>query len=203
MNGKREPLTYSQFNAVVRAYLHDDKVAQIESGQLSETEYDVICADPPWQYDNSGFDQSAAEHYPTMDVQALCDLPEKDETFPKFADPSVLFLWATSPLLPAAITVMAAWGFEYKACMVWVKDRAPGMGWWVKTRHELLLIGARGSSMPKEKVDSVIEAAVAEHSVKPVEAYDAIDLMFPPGLRRVECFARQERTGWQAWGNEV
>jgi N6-adenosine-specific RNA methylase IME4 len=48
----------------------------------------------------------------------------------------------------------------------------------------------------------VIEAAVADHSRKPIEAYAAIDRMFP-GLRRVELFARAPRPGWDAWGNEV
>jgi N6-adenosine-specific RNA methylase IME4 len=196
-------LSVTEFKALIRGRLHGDKIAAIAAGTLTAAEYDVICADPPWQYDNSGFAQSAAAHYPTMDVQAICDLVDTDPTFPKFADPSVLFLWATSPLLPAAVTVMTAWGFDYKACLVWVKDRAPGLGWWLKTRHELLLVGARGSSTPLEKVDSVITAAVAEHSQKPLEAYDAIDRMFPPGLRRVECFARTKRDGWEVWGNEV
>jgi N6-adenosine-specific RNA methylase IME4 len=138
-----------------------------------------------------------------MTVEAIAALPTTDPTFPQFADPCVLFLWATSPLLPAAGTVMAAWGFDYKACLVWVKDRAPGLGWWINTRHELLLVGARGQTTPIEKVDSVIEATVAGHSRKPIEAYAAIDCMFPPGLRRVEVFARAKRPGWDAWGNEV
>jgi len=199
----RQRLSVTELKALVRDYLHGAKVAAIAAGKLTAAEYDVVCADPPWQYDNSGFKQSAAEHYPTMDLQAICDLPETDETFPKFADPSVLFLWATSPLLPAATTVMAAWGFDYKACLVWVKDRAPGLGWWLNTRHELLLVGSRGTTTPLEKVDSVINAAVAEHSRKPIEAYAAIDRMYPPGLRRVECFARTPRAGWEVWGNEV
>lgn len=196
-------LSVSDFKALVRARMHQAKVEAIAAGTLKETEYDVICADPPWAYDNSGFDQSAAAHYPVMDVDAIANLPDTDSTFPKFADPSVLFLWATSPLLPAATAVMAAWGFEYKACIVWVKDRAPGLGWWLKTRHELLLVGARGSSTPLEKIDSVIEASVSDHSRKPDEVYAAIDRMYPPGLRRVEVFARAKRNDWDVWGNEV
>lgn len=196
-------LSVSEFKAVIRTFEHNGKIAAIAAGRLTAGEYDVVCADPPWQYDNSGFTQSAAAHYPVLDVDAIAALPTTDPTFPKFADPCVLFLWATSPLLPAAQTVMTAWGFEYKACLVWVKDRAPGVGWWLNTRHELLLIGARGSSIPIEKVDSVITATVAEHSRKPLEAYAAIDRMYPPGLRRVECFARGPRENWDVWGNEV
>jgi N6-adenosine-specific RNA methylase IME4 len=191
-----------QLTDAVRARAHGDKVAAITAGRLPSGVYDVICADPPWRYDNSGFDQSAAAQYPTLDVQAICDLPETDPTFPKFAEPSVIFVWATSPLLPAAVTVLTAWGFEYKACLVWVKDRAPGLGWWLKTRHELLLVGVRGSMTPLEKVDSVIIADVDGHSHKPDIAYAVIAQMFP-GLRYVECFARTPRDGWDVWGNEV
>lgn len=194
--------TFSEFKAIVRAHSHQARVAAIAAGTLPQTEYDVICADPPWAYDNSGFEQSAAAHYPVMEDAAICMLPQTDDTFPKFANPSVLFLWATSPRLPSAHAVMAAWGFDYKACMVWVKDRAPGLGWWLLTRHELLLIGAKGSSTPLEKIDSVMEASVGDHSRKPDEAYAAIERMFP-GLRCVEVFARNERPGWDVWGNEV
>jgi N6-adenosine-specific RNA methylase IME4 len=197
-----ENLTVSKVREILRADAHDAKVAAITRGDLPIGEYDVVCADPPWQYDNSGFDQSAAAHYPTMTVEAIGALPLSDPTFPQFADPCVLFLWATSPLVDVAVGVMAEWGFDYKACLVWVKDRAPGLGWWVHTRHELLLVGVRGHTTPIEKVDSVIEAAVADHSRKPIEAYAAIDRMFP-GLRRVEIFARAPRDGWDAWGNEV
>lgn len=197
-----EQLTVTQVRALVRTIAHQGKVAAIIAGRLPSGVYDVICADPPWQYDNSGFHQSAAAHYPAMDDDAIGALPATDQTFPKFADPSVLFLWATSPRLPSAHAVMAAWGFDYKACMVWVKDRAPGLGWWLQTRHELLLIGAKGSSTPQERIDSVVEAAVGDHSRKPDEAYAAIERMFP-GLRRVEVFARGARPGWDAWGNEA
>jgi len=186
-----------------RAETFSAKVAAIKSGELPATEYDVICADPPWSYDNAGFDQSAANHYPTMDVDAICALPQTDPTFPKFADTAVLFLWATAPLLPSAFDVMTAWGFCYKTKFVWVKDRAPGLGWWAQSKHEDLLIGHRGEPMsPMELVDNVITADVSTHSRKPDEAYARIDRMFP-GLRRVEVFARQPRAGWAVWGNEV
>jgi N6-adenosine-specific RNA methylase IME4 len=197
-----EDLSVSDVRELIRLAAHADKVAAIARGALPSGEYDIVVADPPWQYDNSGFAQSAAAHYPTLTTDAISALPTTDLTFPKFADPCVLFLWATSPLLPAAHAVLDAWGFGYKACMVWVKDRAPGVGWWLDTRHELILIGVRGSGRPLEKVDSVISAPVDGHSHKPAEAYAAIDRMWP-GLRRVECFAREARPGWDRWGNEV
>jgi N6-adenosine-specific RNA methylase IME4 len=164
--------------------------------------FEVLCADPPWAYDNSGFTQSAAEQYPTLDIDAIAALPETEPTFPKAADDSVLFLWATSPLLEDSFRVMQAWGFEYKASLVWAKDSAPGIGWWVRTRHELLLIGERGSLHPVVTPDSVVAAANGRHSEKPDEFYRLIESMYPQ-FRRVELFARTERPGWSAWGNEI
>jgi N6-adenosine-specific RNA methylase IME4 len=159
--------------------------------------YCVVYADPPWSYDNSGFDQSAAAQYPTMTTADIAALPIVDIA----ADDCVLFLWATSPLLPEALRVMAAWGFEYKASRVWVKDRAPGIGWFVRTRHEFLLIGVRGSMHPAEKLDSVIEAPVTRHSAKPEDVYGDIEHCY--GGPRIELFARKTREGWESWGDEV
>ena len=164
---------------------------------LPPNQYRVIYADPPWSYDNSGFDQSAASQYPTMTVDEICDLPVDERA----ADESVLFLWATSPLLPEALLVMESWGFEYKASRVWIKDRAPGMGWFGKTRHELLLIGVRGQGHPLEKLDSVIEAPVTRHSAKPPIVYEDIERCYKGPY--IELFARIEREGWESWGNEV
>lgn len=200
-NGEFTALTKSEFKELIRQVKHKAKIDAIEVGSVPSGVYDVIAADPPWAYDNAGFEQSSAGHYPTMDVDTICRLPQTSETFPKFADPAVLFLWATSPLLPSALTVMAAWGFEYRGSLVWIKDKAPGLGWWLKTRHELLLVGVRGSCTPIEKVDSVIDSAAQKHSEKPAEAYARIVTMFP-GLRNVECFARAPRPGWDVWGDE-
>jgi N6-adenosine-specific RNA methylase IME4 len=164
--------------------------------------YDVIAADPPWSYSNSGFDQSAAAHYPTLDVDAIAALPTTDPTFPKTADDAVLFLWCTSPLLPDGVRVLEAWGYAYRASIIWDKGTSPGLGWWVHTRHELLLIGERGRLHPLERPDSVVALPVAEHSEKPDAFYTLIARMYPQ-FRRVELFARKTRPDWDAWGNEV
>jgi len=79
------------------------------------------------------------------------------------------------------------------------------MGYWVRIRHELLLIASRGDMphpAPSARPDSVIEAPRREHSRKPDEVYDLIERMYPV-LPRIELFARQARPGWNVWGNEV
>jgi len=36
--------------------------------------YRVFYADPPWEYRNSGFEMSAANHYPVMATDKICDM---------------------------------------------------------------------------------------------------------------------------------
>lgn len=162
--------------------------------------YQVIYADPPWQYSNTGFDQSADAQYPTMTVEEIFALPVAQLA----TEASVLFLWATNPLLPEAIRVLGAWGFEYKTNMVWVKDREPGIGWWLESKHELLLISVRTETpQPAVRPPSVFEADRGPvHSRKPEKAYEFIEAMYPEG-NKVELFSRNRRDGWEMWGNEV
>lgn len=169
----------------------------------------VVYADPPWSYDNSGFEQSAASHYPTLTTDEICEFRDarKKRVGDICAPGTVLFMWATSPLLDEAFKVMSAWGFQHKASMVWHKDRAPGIGWWVQTYHELLLIGARSATpQPEKKHPSVVKAPVGEHSGKPMVFGDLIEEMFPgplDGSHYIELFCRTPRPGWAVFGNEV
>src|SRR3990172_1692235 len=45
---------------------------RLPSPLLPKLESQVIYADPPWEFMNSGFDQSAAQIYPTMSVEKIC-----------------------------------------------------------------------------------------------------------------------------------
>lgn len=163
--------------------------------------FPVLYADPPWQYEHQATETRAVEnHYPTMRLSDIQALP-----VPEIAtEDCVLFLWATSPKLAEALSVVDAWGFTYRTCMVWVKDHI-GQGHWARQRHELLLIAAKGDfPSPPDSVlpDSVLVAPRREHSAKPPEFYGIIERMYPE-LPKLELFARSEREGWCAWGNEV
>jgi N6-adenosine-specific RNA methylase IME4 len=136
---------------------------------LPDQRYGVILADPPWRFEPysrvTGMDRAAENHYPTS---ALEDIKAFDVR--SIAAPDcVLFLWATAPMLPQAIEVMAAWGFVYKTCAVWAKDRI-GTGYWFRNKHEILLLGTRGhvpAPAPGTQWPSLIEAPVGRHSEKP------------------------------------
>jgi N6-adenosine-specific RNA methylase IME4 len=161
--------------------------------------FDVLYGDPPWQLGSPASRWSPEHHYettPTPEIEAL--------SVPAAAD-AVLFLWAVSSRLPDALQVMQAWGFAYKTSLVWVKPSI-GLGFWVRHRHELLLIGQRGNypaPQASQRPDSVIEARRRRHSQKPNEVYDLIERMYPHASK-LELYARgKPRRGWTAWGNQV
>ena len=162
--------------------------------------FPVIYADPPWRYDVVESESRAIEnHYPTMSNEDIYALPIQ----PLCTDDAVLFLWATSPKLAEAMQVVAAWGFNYKTCMVWVKDKI-GMGYYARQQHELLLIATRGAPptpAPADRPSSVVNATRDAHSAKPTEFYELIERMYP-GLPKIELFCRSPRDGWSAWGNQ-
>jgi N6-adenosine-specific RNA methylase IME4 len=179
----------------------EERLATVgEAVGIPEGKFRVLCADPPWAYSNSGLDQSAAGHYDTLPAAEIAER-WRDDVRAVTTDESVLFLWATSPLLPEGLLVMREWGFEFVTSFVWTKPKAPGLGWWANTKHELLLVGRRKKTPPPlEKVDSVIAAPVRGHSQKPEVFYEAIERMYPVSGERpvhLELFARRDREGWR------
>ncbi|MGA2466331.1 MAG: MT-A70 family methyltransferase [Thermodesulfobacteriota bacterium] len=163
--------------------------------------YAVIYADPPWEYRNYGYPTSSKSHYPTMPIEEICSMAESIDSVAM--EETALFLWATPPLLPEALQVMAAWKFEFKTHFVWDKGRAMGgMGWFVWPQHEDLLIGVRSKTPhPKDKSGSVFFAPRRGHSEKPGEAYEIIERMYEGPY--LELFARTQREGWTVYGNEI
>lgn len=112
--------------------------------------YSVIYADPPWAYhvySKKGKGRSAENHYRTMNVEDIKNLPIEKIS----AKDCILFLWVTFPCLIQGLQVMNSWGFAYKTCgFVWVKRNKKsdsfftGLGFWTRSNAEICLIGTRG-----------------------------------------------------------
>jgi N6-adenosine-specific RNA methylase IME4 len=183
--------------------------------------YAVILADPAWHHDvisDKGYDKAAANHYPTMSLDAIKALPVAALAH----DDAALFVWATVPHLAQAMAVIEAWGFAYKSHFVWDKEAA-GTGYWNRNRHELLLLATKGGGLApgmEAKPDSVHREMKGAHSAKPQWFRAMIEQMFP-GLTKLEMNARVDAErcaqiggtgrpgfwhgddGWDYWGNEV
>jgi N6-adenosine-specific RNA methylase IME4 len=171
-----------------------------------ERKYGVIVADPEWDdrvwSRETGVNRHACNHFPVSDPETIKSRPVKDIA----ADDAVLFLWSTNQHLRIAMDVLEAWGFEYKSHFVWRKP-SPGLGFWNRSFHEILLIGKRGEPpcpAPGEQFDSVIEAPrPGEHSAKPECFLEMIEKYFPT-LPKIELNRRgPARPGWDAWGLEA
>lgn len=178
--------------------------------------YKVIYADPAWSYKDKRETTgpkgnkagSAARQYPTMSLDEIKALPVAD-----IADtPSLLFLWATWPLMPHWNEVIEAWGFQYKTLAFdWVKTYPKsnklciGSGSYTRSNSEVCLLGVRGkgaSLIVDRSICNVQIATRAEHSVKPQIFRDLI-VKLVGDVPRIELFARRNNIGWDTWGNEV
>jgi N6-adenosine-specific RNA methylase IME4 len=193
--------------AEVRRAERIERLVAISQGNAPlglEQTYPIILADPPWKYEHppmGATNRSIENHYPTMSLEEICQVPVSQLA----TQDAILFLWATSPKLGECMSVIERWGFTYRTCLVWVKDKT-GTGSYVRNQHELLLIAKRGDDIPPPKESdrppSILHAPRREHSRKPDEIYSLIEQMYPE-LARIELFARGTRPGWAAWGNQV
>jgi N6-adenosine-specific RNA methylase IME4 len=170
-----------------------------------------VLADPPWQFVNRT-GKMAPEHkrlsrYGTMDVAAIAALPVDQIA----ADTAHLYLWIPNALLPEGLTVMKAWGFQYKSNIVWHKLRKDGgsdgrgVGFYFRNVTELLLFGVRGKNartlQPGRTQVNYIGTRKREHSRKPDEQYPVIEACSPGPY--LEMFARGSRPGWTSWGAQA
>ncbi len=175
---------------------------------LPDKTYGVILADPEWRFEpysrETGMDRAPENHYPTSPTETIAARPVAKIA----AKDCALFLWATAPMLPDAMAVMAAWGFTYRTHCIWRKGRAGkgrGPGYWFTGEHELLLLGTRGSvpaPAPGTQWPSVVDADAGKHSEKPEQFHRLIEKYFP-SLPKIELNARRARKGWDSWGFEA
>ncbi len=167
--------------------------------------YQIIYADPPWSYWSSG-KKNQSKHYSVMSIEDIKNLPVKEIS----DDDCVLFLWVTFPVLQEVFDIARSWGFRYATNgFTWVKKNKKsdswffGLGMWTRSNAELCLIFRKGKPKRVSKcVHSVIDTRIEGHSKKPdVVRTKIVELM--GDLPRIELFARQRASGWDAWGNEI
>jgi N6-adenosine-specific RNA methylase IME4 len=178
---------------------------------VGRSRFATILADPPWQFVNRT-GKVAPEHgrltrYATLTVDEIAAMPVDRVAAP----PAHLYLWCPNALLPDGLTVMKAWGFTYKANIVWHKVRKDGgsdgrgVGFYFRNVTELLLFGVRGKNArtlaPGRRQVNLLATRKREHSRKPDEQYAIIEQCSPGPY--LELFARGTREGWATWGNQA
>jgi N6-adenosine-specific RNA methylase IME4 len=183
-------------------------------GDLQRNHYGALLVDPPWRFAVWGRRSSRdpERHYPTHETDKIAELPVGELA----ADDCCLFMWFSWPMLPDALNLIEAWGFEYKTCaFCWVKGNATQLeffteetkadmtlGYWTRANSEACLLATRGK--PK-RLDAGVRQGIIEprreHSRKPDCVHGRIEkLVAGPYL---ELFARAPRKNWTVWGNET
>lgn len=185
------------------------------------TRYRTIAADPPWRYNaqttvlrSNGRGAGAEHHYETMTNPEIAAYP----VMAMAEDDAHLYMWTTNPVLlrmnerirrPDPVEIVRAWGFEPKALITWVKTTQAGVpsrggtGWHFRGATEHCIFAVRGKlPIPAElRQPNVLLAPRARHSAKPEEFMRMVEEVSPGPY--VELFARTERKGWTAIGDQV
>lgn len=180
--------------------------------------YDVIYADPPWQFkvwSNKGVGRSAEMHYKTQSINFL-----RDMNIEALCNPNcVLLMWVTFPCLEQGLELGKSWGFTYKTvAFTWVKTNKSntnafiGMGYYTRSNAEIVLLFTKGKTLERKSknVPQVLISPRGRHSEKPDEIRKRIVRLFGD-VPRLELFARQNSSeitedifeGWDVFGNEV
>ena len=189
-------------------YEHNEQSRRIFPDLPPKT-YDIIYADPPWDYkgqmQHAGAGRQhtggASTHYNTVTLDDLKHLDVRSIA----ASDSLLFMWATNPHLDQAIDLGKSWGFAWATvAFVWNKQRV-NPGFYTMSQCELCLVFKRGR-IPRPRglrnVRQLVEKPRGTHSAKPYEVRRMIEMMFPE-QKKIEIFARETTDGWDAWGSNA
>lgn len=160
--------------------------------------FGCIYADPPWLYDNQGTRAATGNHYGGMTVDELCALPVPALA----ADDAHLHLWTTNAFLFECPRIFAAWGFEFRSSLVWVKPQM-GIGNYWRNSHEILLTAIRGDAkrFNDHSMMSWLECDRGAHSAKPEQVRAMLERASAGPY--LEMFGRQVAQGWTVWGNQI
>ncbi len=218
MDGETSVTGYSKYDPEAKRRRKVNPLEEVYP-PLPAKKYDVIYADPPWdyggkmQYDKSsmksqniGFEKnvfiSAADFkYPTLKLSELKRLDVASIA----AEDCILFMWTTGPQLANSIELGEAWGFEYKTvAFVWDKQ-VHNPGRYTLSQTEFVLAFRRGrfpAPRGARNVRQLVSVHRGEHSEKPEEVINGITEMFPQQAK-IELFARKGFPGWDNWGLEI
>ena len=180
-----------------KAEIEETKKKIESEPQTLEGLFDVIVIDPPWAYgrDYNPETSRVANPYPEMQTSEIAkiELPIKDN--------AVVFLWTTHAFIQDAFSLLKAWGLNYKATIVWDKERM-GIGATIRMQCEFCLLAVIGKPVIQGSSErDIIREARREHSRKPEAFYNMVERMCIG--RKLDYFSREKRDNWFSYGAET
>ena len=179
--------------------------------QNTDKKYSIIYSDPPWQQTKGNVrkcrpNQTKELDYQTMDLLEIQKL-HKDFLLDCTNENHNVFMWTIDKFLVQTEKMMKELGYELHARFVWDKCNGVAPAFTVRFSHEYLLWFYKKGKMLKPckeqrgKYTTVLRETSVKHSQKPICAYEMLETMFP-NAQKIELFARNQRGGWDCWGNE-
>jgi N6-adenosine-specific RNA methylase IME4 len=175
------------------------------------TKYATIVADPPWdmgkhgRYGGTVFAGQVKERlqYPTMSIAEITVLPVDSLAAPD----AHLYIWTVNRYVEDTYAIARALGFRPAQLLTWAKTpMGKGNGGAFSQTTEHVLFARRGSLPSLQRHPSTWwnwprpRKAGDCHSRKPEAFLDLVEQVSPPPF--LEMFARDNRLGWDSWGNE-
>jgi len=168
-----------------------------------DKKYQTIVIDPPWTVKNNlknlkYYRTGKKMPYPLMSDDEIMFFPISN-----FADDRCdLFLWTITSKIPFCFRLLKMWNFKYMDFFAWDKGiGVPVNG--VYRRVEWIIYAYRGKMGINKKgkfIPTMFYEKRGKHSRKPDILYNT--LRENTREPRIDIFAREEREGWDVWGNE-
>ena len=177
----------------------------------TDKNYALILADPPWKQSRGG-KKSVRKNssgkpleYPVLSLDEIFEHLKQANSLT--GDNSILFLWTIEKYLFEAQELAEQLGYKLHSRMIWDKQIGIPAAFTIRFGHEYLLFMYKGKLIPiakeeRGKIHSVFHEKPTKHSKKPEVSYQIIERLYPD-ITKLELYARNERTGWDCWGNEV
>jgi len=193
--------------------------------------YQLIYADPPWSYGNTISNGAAGNHYGTMSMADLKRLPVWSLAAPDavlamwytgtHAEEAIAlaeawgfdvrtmkgFTWVKLNQLAEqhinkALRDGEVEDFYDLLALLNTQTRMNG-GNYTRANTEDCLIAVRGAGIERmsASIKQVIYSPLGEHSAKPWEARNRLELLYGD-VSRIELFSRGDAEGWHHWGNQ-
>lgn len=172
--------------------------------------YRTLLIDPPWPVKSN---QSPIP-YSTMPLTKIAALPIGQLT----EKHSTVFLWTTNSMMEEAFGLLRLWRLTYTQTITWCKNYGLGRAPYTATEHMLMAFkGQPGRGHMTDGYTRLSDGNLwlthprplnwfstqhrPKHSEKPEEAYKLIESISEGPY--LEMFARTQRPGWSAWGNQL
>lgn len=180
--------------------------------EFSQKKYQIIYSDPPWDQKKGGVRKCRPNQHKDLDYKTL-SMPEIEQIHRNIFEKTTeqkhnVFMWTIDKYLFDTEAMMKRLGYTLHARMIWDKTNGVSPAFTVRFSHEYLLWFYKKGNilMPVQemrgKCTTVLREVATKHSKKPAVAYEMLEKMFPD-KHKLELFAREQRAGWDAWGDEI